>query len=602
MTSDARLSLAEGSQHTREDWERAAAAVLRKARRLDEDAPDQDVWDALTRTTLDGLRVPPLGTPELVADLPAPVRPPARDAGWDVRTWLADADAARGNAALLTDLENGATSLLVQVGAGGTAPEDLARLLEGVLLDVAAVVLDAPADPIGAARALASVAEGLEAPLAAGTNLGVDPVAARVRGLVTDGPDDAGTGADTDAGTLREAATLARELGCRAFVVDGTALHDRGASDVQEVGYVLAVAAHLLRTLEQAGVAVDDAAGLVEFRLAATDQQFVTIAKLRAVRRLWARVLELSGASEDRRQMVLHALTSRPMMTRYDPWVNQLRTCVAAFAAGVGGADAVTVLPFDSRLGVPDAFGRRVARNTSTLLVEESHVARVADPAGGAFAVERLTDDLAVAAWEELGRLEGAGGVHAALADGSLLARVADVVAERDRRVATRAQPLTGTSEFPNLAETLPEREPYAAGAHAVRPYAEPFEQLRDEPATTPVFLATMGTVAAHTARATFARNLLAAGGVPVVDRGAHEDVAAVLADYAGPDGGQPVVCLVGHDRAYDAWGADLAAALREAGATRVVVAGRPQDWADDSCATGVDALDFLRRTREHLR
>ncbi|KQT94185.1 methylmalonyl-CoA mutase [Marmoricola sp. Leaf446] len=596
MTSDARLSLAEGSRHTREDWERAAAAVLRKARRLGEDAPDHDVWEALTGTTLDGLRVPPLGTPELVADLPAPVRPPARDAGWDVRAWLADADAARGNAALLTDLENGATSLLVQVGAGGTAPEDLARLLDGVLLDVAAVVLDAPGDPLGAARALAAVAEGVEAPLAAGTNLGVDPVAARVRGLTGDGA------VEDDDETLRQAATLARGLGCRAFVVDGTALHDLGASDVQEVGYALAVAVHLLRTLERAGVDVDEAAGLVEFRLAATDQQFVTIAKLRAVRRLWARVLELSGASEDRRQMVLHAMTSRPMMTRYDPWVNQLRTCVAAFAAGVGGADAVTVLPFDSRLGVPDAFGRRIARNTSTLLVEESHVARVADPAGGAFAVEGLTDDLAVAAWEELGRLEGSGGVHAALEDGSLQSRVDDVVAERDRRVATRALPLTGTSEFPHLGETLPEREPYAEGSYLVRPYAEPFEHLRDEPAATPVFLATMGSVAAHTARATFARNLFAAGGVDVVNQGAHDDVEAVLADYRGPDGGQPVVCLVGHDRAYDAWGADLAAALREAGAAHVVVAGKARDWADDSCALGVDALDFLRRTRENLR
>ena len=196
------------------------------------------------------------------------------------------------------------------------------------------------------------------------------------------------------------------ELGCRALVVDGTAVHDLGASDVQELGYVLALGAHYLRALDAAGISVDDAAGLVEFRLAASDEQFVTIAKLRAVRRMWARMLELSGASEDHRNMSLHAVTSRPMMTKHDPWVNMLRTCVAAFAAGVGGADAVTVLPFDSRLGLPDAFARRIARNTSTLLVEESHVAKVADPAGGAFAVEKLTDDLAVAGWEELGRIE----------------------------------------------------------------------------------------------------------------------------------------------------------------------------------------------------
>ena len=399
------------------------------------------------------------------------------------------------------------------------------------------------------------------------------------------------------------AVELAQELGCRALVVDGTAVHDLGASDVQELGYVLALGAHYLRALEAAGTSVDDAVGLVEFRLAASDDQFVTIAKLRAVRRMWARMLELSGASEDHRNMSLHAVTSRPMMTKHDPWVNMLRTCVAAFAAGVGGADTVTVLPFDARLGLPDAFARRIARNTSTLLVEESHVAKVADPAGGAFAVEKLTDDLAVAGWEELGRIESSGGVTDALEDGSLRARIDEVVAERDRQIANRTRPLTGLTEFPNLHETLPERKPYAEGALPVRPYGEPFEALRDEPATTKVFLATMGTIAAHTARASFATNLFAAGGIHVVNTGRHDDVAAVLKDYEGPDGGQSVVCLVGNDKAYAEWGADLVKALREAGAEWVVLAGKPIQGVetDDTCAMGVDALEFLRRTREKL-
>ena len=188
------------------------------------------------------------------------------------------------------------------------------------------------------------------------------------------------------------------------FVVDATRVHDRGASDAQELAWSLATGAAYLRTLVDGGVDLDDAARLLEFRYAATDEQFPTIAKLRAARRLWARVLELSEATE--RVQRQHVVTSRPMMSKYDPWVNMLRTTVAAFAAGVGGADAVTVLPFDSTLGVPDAFGRRIARNTSSLLISESHVARVADPAGGAYAVEKLTDDLARAAWELFGRLE----------------------------------------------------------------------------------------------------------------------------------------------------------------------------------------------------
>jgi methylmalonyl-CoA mutase len=285
------------------------------------------------------------------------------------------------------------------------------------------------------------------------------------------------------------------------------------------------------------------------------------------------------------------------MMTKYDPWVNMLRTCVAAFAAGVGGADAVTVLPFDSRLGLPDAFSRRIARNTSSLLVEESHVAKVADPAGGAFAVEKLTDDLAVAGWEDLGRIESAGGVVDGLDE--LRARIDEIVAKRDHEVALRKRPITGVSEFPHLHETLPERAPYAEGAIPVRPHGEAFEQLRDEPVDTKVFLATMGTIAAHTARATFATNLFAAGGIDVVNEGRHDDVQAVLAHYDG----KPVVCLVGHDKDYAAWGADLVAALREAGAQWVILAGKPVDGVevDDTCAMGVDALDFLTRTREKL-
>ncbi len=597
MSTDAHLSLDQGQEHDVSEWEHAAAAVLRKARRLTDDDPDDAVWGKLTRTTLDGIGISPLGTPALVADLPDPVRPPARGDGWDVRALFADPDAKATNAAVLADLQNGVMSLWLQVGASGVDVADLSTALADVILEAAPVVLDAPSDPIGVATAFAECAQGVT--LAAGTNLGVDPVGSVLRGFETLADARSST---TDAGVeqvVADAARIAQELGCRALVVDGTAVHDLGASDVQELGYVLALGAHYLRALAVAGIGVDDAAGLVEFRLSATDEQFVTIAKLRAVRRLWARMLELSGASESNRTMTLHAVTSRPMMTKYDPWVNMLRTCVASFAAGVGGADAVTVLPFDARLGLPDAFARRIARNTSTLLVEESHVAKVADPAGGSFAVERLTDDLAVAGWEELGRIETAGGVLAALEDGSLRSRIDEVVADRDQQIAQRKRALTGLTEFPNLHETLPERAPYAEGAIPVRPYGEPFEALRDEPATSKVFLATMGTIAAHTARATFATNLFAAGGIDVVNEGRHDDVDGVVAHYDG----QSVVCLVGNDKAYAEWGADLVKALREAGAQWVVLAGKPLDdvETDDTCATGVDALDFLTRTRERL-
>jgi methylmalonyl-CoA mutase len=431
---------------------------------------------------------------------------------------------------------------------------------------------------------------------APGTNLGADPVAALVRGIES----LSGRTPDDLTGALVEVAGLARDAGTLGVVVDATAVHDLGASDGQELGYALAVGATYLRALTEAGFGLAEAAGLVEFRFAATDEQFPTIAKLRAARRLWARMLELSGGADVAQRQ--HVVTSRPMMSRYDPWVNMLRTTVAAFAAGVGGADSLTVLPFDSVLGRPDAFGRRIARNTSALLISESHVAHVADPAGGAYAVEKLTDDLAVAGWAELGRLEAtrsgsASGVLAALQDGSLRARIDETVARREDEIAHRTRPITGLTEFPNLAETLPGRDP-DDGAPRVRRYGASFEALRDHPVGAPVFLATMGTVAAHTARATFAANLLAAGGIAVEVAGPTSGVEDVLAAYDG----QAVACLAGPDPAYAEWGAALVTALRDAGATWVVVAGKPGDLGvDDAAAQGIDALTFLNRTREHL-
>jgi len=546
-------------------WEAAAAAVLRKSRRLTDDDPDSAVWDRLTRTTLDGIAVAPIGAAADLEDLATSGRP-TRATDWDIRAHISGPDAAVANEAVLIDLDNGATSLWVELGAG-LVVEDLPRALQGVLLDLAPVVLSGSS--LAAAQALADLADSNGVDLHPGTNLGADPLA-----------DD-----------LVEIATLARKHGVLGVVASGLPVHEQGASDAQELGVAIAAGVTALRALTEAGFTAGDAAAVIEFRLAVTDEQFPSIAKLRAARRLWARVLEISEVADH--AMRQHAVTSRPQLSRYDPWVNMLRGTISAFAAGVGGAEAVTVIPFDEPLGLPDALGRRVARNTSSLLISESHLARVADPAGGSYAVEKLTDDLATAGWAELQRIEEAGGLAA---DDGLVGRIAEVAAVRDEQVAHRSRPLTGVSEFPNLGETLPERAASPIGDD-VRRYGHAFEALRDAPAASPVFLATMGTVAAHTARATFATNLFAAGGVAVTAAGPTDGVESALAAYNG----ERVVCLAGTDAAYADWGTDLVTALREAGATHVIIAGKPIDGVDDSCAMGVDALRFLTTTREKL-
>lgn len=340
----------------------------------------------------------------------------------------------------------------------------------------------------------------------------------------------------------------------------------------------------------------------MEFRYCATDEQLVTIAKLRAARRLWARVAELSQAPAEACGQRQHAMTSRAMMSTREPYVNLLRTSVAAFAAGVGGADAVTVLPFDSPLGLPSSLGRRAARNTSSLLVWESHVGAVSDPAGGSFAVERLTDQLARAAWSEFDRIERGGGVEASLADGSLLTRVDEIAHRRAVDVAHRRRPLTGLSEFPDPDQSSLDRQPDPC-ALPVRRYGAGFERLQHEPASQAVFLATLGPLAAHTARSSFATNLFAAGGMRVTIAGATDGVEAVLAAYDGA----PVVCLCGTDAAYAEHGAETIAALRGAGARWVVLAGRPgertvpEHLVDDAAIVGDDALALLTRTRERM-
>lgn len=572
-TQDLALAAPEDTA-TQADWEKATADVLRKSRRMSDTDPDTLVWDKLSRSTLDGITVAPIGAPTDLEGLVTTGRP-TREGDWDNRVHLIGPDAKSANEAALVDLENGATSLWLELGQG-LAVGELSTILQGVYLDLAPVVLDAKGARVAAAAELLDLLDGVTP--APGTNLGARPALG---------------GEPVE--ELVEIARLALAKGVLGVVVDATQVNDLGGSDAQELGYSMAAGVAVLRHLTEAGISLSDALGLIEFRYSASDEQFQAIAKFRAARRLWARVAELSGAEAAVQRQ--HAVTSRAMMSKYDSYVNMLRVTVAAFAAGVGGAESVTVVPFDATLGLPNDFGRRIARNTNSLLTAESHLGKVTDPAGGSYAIEKLTDDQAIAGWAEFGLLEEAGGAAAALADGSFMGRIKEVASKRQQLIATRKMPITGISEFPNLGEELPERTPHPS-ADAVTRYGHQYEALRDEPAAKPVFLATLGAIAEHTARATFVSNLFAAGGIAVTTAGATTDAA----DLASKLNGETVACLAGTDAAYAAWGAAAADALRAAGVTHIILAGKPGDFAvDDSAAMGLDALAFLNRTREAL-
>ncbi|MFC5995863.1 methylmalonyl-CoA mutase family protein [Pseudonocardia hispaniensis] len=590
---------------TRAQWAGLVDGVVRKTGRIAADAPAGAGVAKIAWTTPDGIAVRPLYTAEdLAAAMPVGVpgalpfvrgsraHGPA-PAGWDVRGHYADPDPQAAKNAIMTDLENGVTSLWLAVGDNGTAVADLARVLADVRLDLAPVVLEAGTEAPAAAEAFLALAEERE--VSAGDlrgNLGLDPIGLHAR-------TGSGPAADSVVDLARRVAQ--RCAGLRAIVVDALAVHGAGSSDAQELGYSLAAGVGYLRALVDAGLDVAAAAALLEFRYAATVDQFATIAKLRAARRLWGRVLQACGA--DGPGQAQHAVSSPVMQTRRDPWVNLLRGTVAGFAAGVGGADAVTVAPFDAAIGVAEPFSRRIARNTQTLLIEESHLARVIDPAGGSWYVEHLTDDLAKAGWAFFQEIEAAGGAVAALGSGLVADRVAGVRAQRSRGVAKRTVPLTGVSEFPNLDELpVPRRAlpdgPAADGGLPVFRLAEPFEAYRDRSdeilartgARPTAFLATLGPLAAHTARAGFARNLLQAGGIAAPDAGPTDTPADVVTAFAAA--GTPVAVLCSTDALYAERGAATVAALRAAGATTVLLAGRADvPGIDGYLHAGCDAL-----------
>jgi methylmalonyl-CoA mutase len=212
-----------------------------------------------------------------------------------------------------------------------------------------------------------------------------------------------------------------RDLAAQGFrgpfaVADGRVIHNAGGSEAQELAFALASAVEFLRALSANSVQLDAARGMIYFRLAADADEFLTIAKFRAIRKLWARVEEACGLAP--KPAYVTAETAWRMMTRRDPYVNMLRTTIAVTAAGLGGADSILALPHTAALGLPDAFARRVARNTQLILLEESNLYRVADPAAGSGGIEELTGKLCATAWTQFQEIEKAGGVWKALETG----------------------------------------------------------------------------------------------------------------------------------------------------------------------------------------
>jgi methylmalonyl-CoA mutase len=589
---------------TPEQWRALVDGVLK----------GRDFERTLVNRTYDGLRIQPL-YPK--AEGARPVSGRAAGAPWSVTTRIDHIVPRAANAQALEDLQNGATGLhLVFFGSVGSygfglpdgKAETIAAALDGVVLD-AGIHLELDLSLMAKDAALAFcdlVATRKLDPAAVDVSFGFDPMsqAALLGGTPV---------AWTELAPLF--AGLAKEIAGRGFrgpiaSADGRLVHAAGGSEAQELAFALGSAVAYLRALEAGGVALDEARRMIGFRLAADADQFLSLAKMRALRQLWARVEEACGLAPE--PLRLHAETAWRMMTRRDPWVNLLRSTVAVFAAGTGGADSLSVLPFTQALGLPDGFARRLARNTQLILLEESNLARVADPAAGSGGVEALTTELAGKAWALFQADEAQGGIAAALAAGTVQERVTATRREREAAVARRRDPLTGTSELPNideapvpvLAPAAPLGLPSFGQSAALEPMrlSEPFEALRDaddEKAAAGkrprVFLATLGPVAAFTARAMFAKNLFEAGGIaaPVNDgflgADGKTDLAALTAAFKASGAG--MACLCSSDELYAAEAAEAAQTLRAAGCATVWLAGKPGELESGLRAAGVNGF-----------
>ncbi|OBJ02829.1 methylmalonyl-CoA mutase small subunit [Mycobacterium alsense] len=588
-------------EQVRGRWRTAVAGVLSKSGHKDPGELGDEPERLLENPTYDGIAIRALYT--ALDELAEPALPgewtfvrgadARRDvnAGWKVAEAFPAPGGDADNGAVLAALSEGVSALLLRVGE----PRELKSLLSGVYLDLVPVILDAGAGYAAACDALLALVDELDPDRrdALSIDLGADPLTAPLSRRETAATEQ----------VLAVAARVAARPGVRAITVDGPAFHNLGANASWELAGSVAAAVAYLRLLTDAGIPVAQALRQISFRLAADDDQFVTIAKMRAARQLWARVAEVVG-DPDGGAAVVHAETSLPMMTQRDPWVNMLRVTIAAFGAGVGGADTVLVSPFDAAIpggfpGVANGFSRRIARNTQLLLLEESHVGRVLDPAGGSWFVEDLTEQLAQRAWRQFQDIEARGGFTDAR--DYVAEQVAEVAARRADDIAHRRTAITGVNEYPNLEEP-PLKQAQPQGDSAVRRYAAEFEALRDRSdaylartgSRPRALLLPLGPLAEHNVRATFAANLLASGGIEAANPG-PVDAAGVAAAVA--EERSPVVVICGTDKRYHDEAAAVVDAARSAGVDRVYLAGPEQDGEhrpDEYLTAKINAVQAL--------
>ena len=677
---------------THEEWQAVAVEQL-----------EGEPFDKkLLAKTYEGVTLQPLYAPRHVDGLPhldsmpgfAPYVRGTTASGhkaqsWDVAQRIALPTPEAANAALRHELERGLTAINLtldaaaqhgrdsdqasadEIGRGGVSLasfHDVETLFDGIDLEQTPISIRAGRAAIGIIALMARLFQSRQISLRhLRGSIGLDPLGM----LVTAGnlPHSLPEAHDKMAAATRWANTHAPRL--NTILVQATPYHESGGNAVQELAFAAATGAEYLREMVKRGVTVDEAAARTQFVFAVGANLLMEIAKLRAARLLWAKIVKAFGGGDAAQKMAIHLQTSVSNKTAFDSHVNLLRATVEAFAGVVGGCGSLDVGAFDALARTPDEFSRRIARNTQIILREEAHLNEVIDPAGGSWCVEALTDELARSAWKLFQEVERLGGMAQALLAGFPQQQIRQTAAARAANIAGRRDVIVGVNMYANVNETpleprqdnqaataqariaavsayraahsTPEKfealkrisnqngkdvieatiEAASAGAtlgdiesalrseSAVLPEIEPltpfrgaamFEELRAAVEThtaqtgrrPTVFLANMGGIAQHKARADFSLGFFEVAGFQVVTNAGFPSVAE--AANAALASGAPVVVICSTDDAYPALVPPLTQQIKAAKPdTLVALAGYPKDHVDAFKQAGVDEFIHIR-------
>ncbi|MBR4229428.1 MAG: methylmalonyl-CoA mutase small subunit [Bacteroidales bacterium] len=524
---------------------------------------------------------------------------------WDVRQDIHVKDPKEANRIALDAVERGATSLGLCTKQIASV-DDMAVLLKGIYINAVKVNFMCSKDYLGLLKIYVEYAK----------KNGYDPKELEgscdfdmFRYALKHGKFHRGE--EGDIAAAKELVEYAHEAlpKFRVLGVSGNLLHNAGANIVQELGFSMAAANELVARLTEAGCKAHRVASRIQLNVGVGSTYFMEIAKIRAARLLWSKIVEQYKPECDcAYKLYINATTSRWNQSVYDPYVNMLRSTTEAMSSAVAGADSISVLPFDNAFKDADDFGYRIARNQQLLLKEESYLDKIVDPAAGSYYIENLTNQIAQGAWQHFLKVEEAGGMCKALRAGLVQDEVEATAKKRDADIAMRKTTILGTNQYPNLLEKMGEKIEHHDGCccccdkgdevRILKDYrgAEAFEALRletEKAARRPkVFLLTYGNLTMRKARAGFATNFFGVAGYEIIDNPgfATPEEGAKAALESGAD----VVVLCSSDDEYAELTEPVCKALKGK-VKSLVLAGFPKEMVETYKGYGIDEFIHVK-------